>query len=175
MDLHELIPNNKDCWIVKNNILYIEYLAKIPILMKEDDMFFIFLDIRILRHVIDISKYLLDNNIDFLFRSSEFIKHRYSESDMHKKNILHLIQSISNSKIFNSFNKSEIDFLNHISNYLRKYNCYNEFKEIYDHYKSDIGSKFYDIFKDKYIYKYSPDIREYILSMEREVKIRSIF
>ena len=49
MNLSSIIPTN-DRWIISKNIVYVDYIAKIPILVKSGDDIWVYLDIKIARH-----------------------------------------------------------------------------------------------------------------------------
>lgn len=176
MDLQRLIPND-DKWILSNNIIYIKYISKIPLLIKRGDDIFIYFDVKIAKYVIKMVKILIDNNINFLFMSTLiFFEHKFSEGDFHSINIRQYIKNICNEKFFDGFKKIDFDFTNNLTNYLKKYNCHNEFSNVYKKQSLYLSGKEYDYWSQIEIYRVKrTDIRDYVLSLEREVKINLIF
>ena len=69
MDLYKISQENKS-WILSKNIIYVDYIAKIPMLRKQGDDIFVYLDCKIHKHVLNLVKILQDRNIDFLFKST---------------------------------------------------------------------------------------------------------
>lgn len=176
MNLLKIIPNN-DRWIISKNIVYIDYIAKIPILVKNGDDVWVYLDIKIAKYVLQLVKILEKNKINFLFKSTRiFFDHKFSEEEFHKINISQYIKNIADPIFFDGFNKIKFDYTNNLSKYLVKYECYDEFKEIYNNQKKNILKKGRDYWTNKEtFYTKREDIRDYIGSLEREIKINLLF
>ena len=176
MDLYKIIPQN-DRWCVSKNIIYINHLAKIPILVKSGDDIWVYFDVKIAKYVIQLVKILDEKNIKFLFKSTSiFFDHKFSEDDIHTLNLTQYIHNIVNEKFFDGFYKIEFDFTNNLSNYLLKYECYDIFKSVYEKQKKVIIGKDWDYWTNKQYYNVKrEDIRNYISSLEREIKINFLF
>jgi len=174
MNLNHLIPDNRDCWIIKNNIIYVEYCgAKIPILMKEDLQNWIFFDNKIRKYILRMVQHLQKSNIDFLFRCpSVFFSHKLSKDDFNIKNLESYMSHIIEDKFYNGFDKIEFDFSKNITEYLVKFEGFDVFKPIIDRYKRKASSKEYDYWtnKDTYIIQ-NEYIRDYVMTLEREIKL----
>lgn len=175
MDLWKIIPND-DKWIISKNIVYIKYLAKIPILVKKGDDIFVYLDMKIYKFVIKLVKILNDNNVEFSFRSTMiWFDHKFSDEDIHHLNIKQFLVNICDAKFFDGFTKIGFDFTKSLTNYIAKYQCHDEFKRIYEYQKGIVTKKTYDYWTNRSEYEYREDIRDYISTLEREIKINMLF
>ena len=68
MDLNDLIPDKlRPNWIIKGKFLMFKKHENIPICFIEDDVVYIFLDVRIPKQVILITKHIVNQNIEFYF------------------------------------------------------------------------------------------------------------
>lgn len=176
MNLSNIIPNN-DRWIISKNIVYVDYIAKIPILVKSGDDIWVYLDIKIAKYVLQLVKILKKNNIDFLFKSTQiFFDQKFTDEEFHKINISQYLRNITDPVFFDGFYKIGFDYTNNLSKYLTKYGCYDEFKEIYNIQKNRLLSKSHDYWINKEVfYTKREDIRDYIGALEREIKINLLF
>jgi hypothetical protein len=176
MNLLKIIPKD-DRWVVSKNIVYIDYISKIPILVKAEDKIWVYLDIRISKYVVKLVSILEQNNINFLFKSTLiFFDKKHSIEEFNEYNLIHFIKSITNEKFFDGFHKVGFDYTKSISDYLLEYKCYDTFSEVYNKQKKELLSKEYDYWQNLYFYRVKrEDIRNYISSLEREIKISLLF
>lgn len=177
MDLQRLIPENKDIWIVSKNVMYVNYIANIPILIKSGDDIRVFLDLRIRKYIPKLINHLNKLNVDFLFSSYKtFFEHKFTEKELHEINLTCHIDTITDEKFYDSLNKIDFDYTELITKYLKKYECYDEFKNIYKERCKVHLSKFYDYYTNREVYEVKrEDIRNYLSSLEREVKLNLLF
>jgi len=173
MDL--LIPKTNDDWVVSKNTIYIRYVAKIPVLTKRGDDIWVFLDAKVIKYVIKIVSHLESMNIKFLFRSSQMWFDK-EEDEMHRLNIDIYLRSITNPRFFDGFIKTGFDFSDNLSDYLVKYNCFDIFSEVYKKANDKAMKKYHDYWTNSHIYYVErEDIRNYISSLERDIKIGLLF
>ncbi len=64
MELNKLIPNNNSKWIVKGNFLMFKKLEFIPVCYIEDDIVYVFLDARLTKQTIAITKHLMSFKVE---------------------------------------------------------------------------------------------------------------
>lgn len=145
--------------------------------MKSDNQWWVFLDLRISKYVIKLVAILEKHNIKFLFRSTlVFFDHKFTIDEFNDRNLQHYIDSIANDKFFDGFNKIGFDFTQSVANYLLRYKCYDTFSEVYKVRKKILLSKEYDYYQNIQYYKIKrEEIRNYISSLEREIKIGLLF
>lgn len=175
MDLCEIIPTD-DKWIVSKDIVYVKYIAKIPILVKKEDDIFVYLDMKIYKFVLKLVKILNENNIEFLFRSNMvWFEHKFNDEDIHHLNIKQQLVNICNPKFFDGFNKIGFDFTKSLTNYITKYQCHDEFKRVYEYQRDIVTKKTYDYLTGRAQYSFREDIRDFISTLEREIKINMLF
>lgn len=177
MDLQKLIPDYRDIWVVSKNVIYVNYIVNIPILIKSGDDIRVFLDLRIIKYIPKLIDHLNRLNVDFLFSSYRtFFDHKFDEKELHKINLASHIDTIVDENFYDSLNRINFDYTDMITKYLKKYECYDEFKKIYDERSEILLSKFYDYYTGKEVYETKrEDIRNYVSSLEREVKLNLIF
>ena len=71
MELSDFIPDGSDAWKVgKNQLTYKKYV-NIPICYIEDDTVYVFLDKRIVKPVLKITKKLIELDVEFYFTTPE--------------------------------------------------------------------------------------------------------
>lgn len=176
MNLLEIIPRHEK-WIVSKDIVYIKYLSKIPILLVRDDVVWVYFDITIKKYVVKIIDILQKNNISFYLRSNIlFFDHKVSDCDFHKINLKQFLKNIKQEYFYDEFERINFDFTQSVSNYLVDFSCYDEFKEIYDVERESVLKKHYDYWTNQYLYSIKrEDIRDYIASLGREIKISLLF
>ncbi len=112
-----------------------------------------------------------------MFKSTAiFFDHKFDEKNRHELNLSQYINSIANPIFFDGFNKIDFNFTKNLSNYLVKYKCYDIFKEVYESRKKYILSRYHDYWINTDVF-ITPreDIREYISSLERDIKINLLF
>lgn len=179
MDIYEIVSNDSSGnWIIKNDIIYTTYVAKIPIVTKDKDGFiWVYFDVKIAKQVIKIVKMLISNNIKFLFKSTTIYRDsQYSEEEVHQRNIRQYIRNITRSKFFDGLEKIGFDYINNLAEYLLKFECYDIFKEIFEEEKKQLLKKDRDFYTNTETYRIPrEDIRDYLLSLTREVKINMLF
>lgn len=176
MNLLEIIPKNEK-WIISKDIVYINYLAKIPILLIRDDIIWVLFDISIKKYVIKIIDLLQKNNINFYLRSNIlYFDHKFSECEFHKANLKQFLRNIKEEYFYDEFERINFDFTQSLSKYLVDFSCYVEFKEIYDVERESALKKYYDYWTSQYLYSIKrEDIRDYIVSLGREIKVSLLF
>jgi len=176
MDLYKIIPQNNN-WTISKNIVYVNYIARIPILIKNGNDVWVYLDIKVLKHVLKIVDILNKNNINFLFKSTSiFFDHKFREDEIHNLNLNYYISNISNPMVFDGMQKIGFDYTKNLTSYLIKYECYDIFKSVYKKQSKRLLSKDFDYWSNKeFFITKREDIRSYISSLEREVKINLLF
>ncbi len=177
MDLYKIVPQNDSRWVVSKNIIYINHFAKIPILVKSGEDIWVYMDTSIIKYVFKLIKILEREKIDFLFKSTSiFFDHKFDADDIHTRNLSHYLINISNPIIFDGIEKIGFDYTKNIANYLIAYECYDIFQDVYKKVSKRLLSKSYDYWVNKDIYQTKrEDIRNYISSLEREIKISLLF
>jgi hypothetical protein len=141
--------------------------------MRENDQNWIFFDNKIRKHILKIVHHLQKSNIDFLFRCpSVFFSHKFSQNDFNIKNLESYMSHIIEDKFYYGFDKIGFDFSKNITEYLVKFEAFDVFKPIVDRYKKKASSKEYDYWANKETYLIKDEyIREYVMTLEREIKL----
>lgn len=173
MNLNRLIPDSKDHWIIKNNIIYVHYHAKIPIVVVEDEVIWVYIDSKIRKYVLQMVSHLIESNIEFLFRCPSIFFHNHlTDGELSTINLESYMSHLIDDKFYYGFEKMGFDFVENITNYLVKFEAFEVFKPIIDKYKLKASKKEYDYFTNKEIYIINnEEIREFVMSLERDIKL----
>jgi len=163
---------------VKNNRIYYDYYTKIPVVtISNDDIWVIIQNTKIRKPIISMINKLNKENINFLFKSPLIIfDHLHTEDQKHKLNIESYISCIMyDDKFFRELNKIGFDYSKNLTSYIIKYSCYEIFQSVYKPFQKEALSKNIDFYTNKEYYNIKDEIlRDYIISLERDVKINMI-
>lgn len=172
MNLESIIPKNKN-FFLKKDIIYVNNIVDIPICFFRDDILWVFLDSKIIKHVLILIEHLSKNNINFYFRCpSAFFSHKFSNEEFHKKNIDSYLSHISTEKVFYGVYKIGFDFTGNLTKYLVEFEMFEIFKECFTKFKKHSSGHWIDYLSNTKIFNVKdPLIREYALSLERDIKI----
>ena len=161
-----MIPNNSEIWITSKNILYVEYMSKIPVLVEDDDGIMVILDFRVSKHLAVLIKHLEKINVEFY----------PALSACERGLIASMIDAIADKNFFKASNKLDLDMSIHISNYIKKYDCYDIFNSCYDVRSKKHLATYFDYFTNqKFFVVKNEEIRDKIVYLKREVKLNLIF
>jgi len=67
MELSRLIPDKNPNWLIKKGVLTYKKLNHVPLLKKEGDLYYIFLDLRFKKEVIRLSNHIKKLELKFYF------------------------------------------------------------------------------------------------------------
>ena len=172
---YNLIPKS-DKWILKGNVCYIKHYVKIPILKVCDDYIWVFLDKRIHKSVIKLTKILSENGVEFYFRSPSIFFE--TDNKFIEDNINNYLMSFINPHFFDGFKKINFSLIDNLVSLLVKTEYSNElFNKIYDKSVKLVNMNFYDYHSMRTIWTYCSreDIRDDFLKIKRDIKISKLF
>ena len=107
MELSDLIPDNSSNWSVKNDFLMFKKIQNIPTcFISNDNIVYVFLDVRIYKQVLKLTSLLVDKGIEFYFTIPE-ISNPKGVEDLNDTTVLHYLHSYSKKEFFNGFRKIE--------------------------------------------------------------------
>lgn len=173
MELIDFIPDGSDAWKVgKNQLTYKKYV-NIPICYIEDDIVYVFLDKRIVRPVLKITKMLVELNVEFYFTTPELSNPKGVED--HKNAIIHhYFRSYIQKEFFKGFEDIQFDVIRNMTRWANKEDCYSLIKENYMAVKKDVNRETYDYYSNKRRYEYSQEIRDDFDRVYRDIQINQI-
>lgn len=173
MELIDFIPDGSDAWKVGNRQLTYKKYVNIPICYIEDGIVYVFLDKRIVRPVLKITKRLVELNSEFYFTTPELSSPKGVED--HKNAIIHhYFRSYIQKEFFDGFEKMEFDLIKNMTSWAAKENCFDLIKENYDAVKKTVNEKRYDYYSNIQKYEYSQEIRDDFDRVYREIQINQI-
>lgn len=175
MDLNKLIPNNQKHnrdWSVTKKYVLFKKLHNIPVCYFEDDIVWIFLDLRITRQVIDVIKHLENLDIKFFFTHPEFS----NPGQVFEINRIptHYFRCFADAKFHKSVTKIKFDFIKNLVDFTKLYSNFETLKISFDKVQKEVNRHWYDYYSQKEIYDYSEEIREEFRTLWREIQINNI-
>lgn len=175
MELSELIPNNSNNWSFSDKFIYWKKYQNLPVCFIEDDIVYIFLDNRIPKPVISLTKFLIEKRIKFYFTTPE-LSHPSGVFEYEYEDIIitHYLFSYSNKDFFFGFQKIDFDIIKNLTDWTTERNCFYRIKPIFDKVKKDVLRKHYDWFSRKEFYDYDSKIREDFESLYRQIQLNQI-
>lgn len=173
MELIDFIPDGSTAWKVgKNQLTYKKYV-NIPICYIEDDIVYVFLDKRIVKPVLKITKRLLELDVEFYFTTPELSNPKGVED--HKNAIIHhYFRSYIQKEFFKGFEDIQFDVIRNMTAWANKEDCYNLIKENYEVIKKIVNRQNYDYYSNIKKYEYPQDIRDDFDRLYREIQINQI-
>ena len=172
MDLNKIIPNNEN-WSYSNGIFYFKKLQKIPICFINDDVFYILLENKIPKQVIELTKNLMKSDHKFYFTTPEAVNPS-GVIDYKNEVLKSYFNSYSNKKFFIGFNKIGFDLIKNMINWSEENDAWHLVKPIYEDINKKIQKKNHDYYTRKDYYDYEFDIREEFRTLWREIQISKI-
>lgn len=173
MELIDFIPDGSDAWKVSKRQLTYKKYVNIPICYIEDDIAYVFLDKRIVRPVLKITKRLVELNVEFYFTTPELSNPKGVED--HKNAIIrHYFRSYIQKEFFKGFGDIQFDVIRNMTSWANKEDCYGLIKENYMAVKKDVNRETYDYYSNKRGYEYSQEIRDDFDRVYRDIQINQI-
>ena len=117
MELNDIIPlkfrPTIGCdWVVKNKFLMYKHYEHIPVAFIEDDIVFIFLDNKIPRQILKLTKWLMKYDYEFYFTSPLLSNPKgVLEEELHPTVIKHYLYSYVQEPFFKGFKKIDFDII----------------------------------------------------------------
>lgn len=174
MNLNNIIPNN-DKWKIDKNIVYVHYLAWIPIMNIKNDWIEVYFDVKLHRYILQLLPKL---NGEFYLVSpvlNDPDNKSISDLEKHRINIKNMLSNYANSHFFHGFQKINFDLISHLISYCKKWDCMLLIKEVYDTVNKEVQSQEYGPWgKFKYIYIHSEEIRQDFNGLYRQIKLAEI-
>ena len=172
MKLDNLIIDNSGRWIVKNKLLMFRKYVNIPICYIEDNIYYVFLDLKIPNQVLSLTKRLVKLGVEFYFTTPEYSNPK-TEIDNNLV-ISHYLFAYTKPHFFYGFDKIGFDFIRNFTLWMEKESCYNLLKENYDYISSSINKSWYDYYRNEHVYDCESTIREEFLNLYRDIQINRI-
>lgn len=173
MDLNDLIPNSNNSWIVKGRYLMFRKIEHIPVCYIEDDIVYVFLDARIFKSIISITKHLMSLGVNFYFTTPEASDPK-GVLDYNKKVVYHYLISYAKDNFFYGFKKIEFDLIDNLVKWTDKENCFDLVKDSYNKVVKKVNNQSWDYYSNKKHFDYCLEIRVEFQSLYRHIQISKI-
>ena len=168
MDLNKFIPDDNSNWVVKSG-----FLEHIPICYVEDDIVYVFLDMKLYKQVIKVINHLMSLNVEFYLTTPEASNPK-GVIDLKEKVIYHYLISYAKDKFFYGFQKIEFDLVDNLVKWTDKEDCFDLVKDVYDKVMKKINHQSWDYYSNKKHFDYSKEIRDEFQSLYRHIQISRI-
>lgn len=173
MGLDNLILDNTGNWSVKGNFLMYKKLQNIPMCFIEDDIYYLFLDVRLPNQVLKLTKAVMKLGVEFYFTTPEYSNPKIEIDD--NLVISHYLFAYSRPQFFYGFDKIGFDLIRNFTHWMEKEKCFHLLKENYDSIlKKVVNRNWYDYYSNTHIYDCELDIREEFSVMYRDIQINRI-
>jgi hypothetical protein len=174
--ISDMIPDNDSNWIVKGNTIYYNYLAKIPILVLEDDNYWVILDRRYTKAFMKMMFFLLKNDFNFYFKS-RFINNKelFDNNQINNFNIRAYLLLLEDKNIYKYIKTEKYPYNKILINYIKYFNCMDVFIEELIEVKKELLGSYHDYYSNTSIYTIpDEEIRNMIQSLDRIIKIEYV-
>ncbi len=171
MELNDLLPNNDKNWIIKGDfLLYYKYQNIPTCFIGDDDIVYIFLDLKIKKAITKLIKFLIKKKIEFLLITPELSSPKGIDS-YNYENVYNYVRIFTEETWLNEFDKIGFDPVDNLVKFIEKNDCLNLLKEIYELLKLDVNSKSYDPYKGDYYYLKTKEIRTRYENLYRDIQL----
>ena len=173
MGLNNLILDNSGNWLVKGKFLMYKKYVNIPICFIEDDVYYVFLDVKLPKQVLKLTKELMKMNVEFYFTTPEYSNPKTKLN--HNLVISQYLFAYSRPQYFYGFDKIGFDLIRNFTHWMEKEKCFHLLKENYDSIlKKVVNRNWYDYYSNTHIYDCELDIREEFSVLYRDIQINRI-
>jgi hypothetical protein len=178
MELSDLLPDNNINWKINGKFLLFKKYEYIPVcFIGDDNTVYIFLDAKIYKEVVKLTRSLIRKNIEFYFTTPEMSDPRGVE-DYKNKVILHYLRSYSKIEFFEAFQKIGFDLIYNMVKWTEKEGCYELVKSNYEGFLKVVNRKEYNWFNGKGMnvagFEYPEKIRDAFHGLYRDIQISKI-
>ena len=173
MDLSNLILNDtSEDWKINGNTIYCKKIIYLPICYVEDDIFYIYLDKRIINQVKKILKKLIKTDLEFYLTTPRYSNPR--EEIDNNEVIKAYLYILLDNKFLTFTEKIKFDLLENLIHWMVKENCYELFIDNYNVINKVANESWHDFYRQTKIYSYDIRIREYFSTLLRDVQINRL-
>lgn len=173
MKLSDLIPDNNKSWSIKDKYLMFKKYDNIPVCFIDGDIVYVFLDAKIHKVIIKITKHLMSLGHEFYFTTPLLSIPKRIEN-LNKMVIENYFRSYSNKYFFRGFNDIKFDLIYNMVKWTEKEDCFDLVKEIYDKTEKEVNRENYDYYSNRSYHEYDEDIRESFRGLYRDIQISKI-
>jgi hypothetical protein len=175
MDLNKFIPKkfkHLPNWSVGKNFLLFKKIQNIPVLKIEDNIVYVFLDLRIKKEMVALIQHLDNLGVDFYFTHPDFSNpgEEWNEREV----IHHYFMCWADSKFHKEIKKIEFDFIGNLSKWVKEFSSFELLKDTYNEFLKVVNRNWNDFYAQKQMWDYPEHIREEFRTLWREIQINNI-
>ena len=174
INIQSLIPDRNTNWMIseKSPIIYYFKYCKIPMLNIVNDVIWVSLDRRVTKQVLKLIKHLIKLDLQF-FLTTRLLVHEkvLYEGDL-RDIVYNYVIALTDESFFDGIFDMGFDHIKNLTGFMTEYDCHDLFKDAYDPIKKHYLSTWMDYYTNKeYFYIKREDIRDFIRTLERELKL----
>jgi hypothetical protein len=145
----------------------------VPVCFIDNDIVYIFLDSKIHRVIIKMTKHLMCLGYEFYFTTPLLSIPKKIET-LNKVVIENYFNNYSNKYFFRGFSDIEFDLIYNMVKWTEKEDCFDLVKGIYDKIEKKVNYEHNDWYANRKYYEYDEDIRESFRGLYRDIQISKI-
>jgi len=169
----KFIPTIECSWVVKNRFLMYKHYEHIPVAFIEDNVVYIFLDNKIPRQILKLTKWIMGLGCEFYFTTPQ-LSDPTGVEDIQRTVITHYLHCYIQEHFFNGFRKIDFDLIKNMVDWCIKEKCSELIKECYDLTLPKVNRTDYDYYSNKHTFEYKDEIREDFKTLYRDIQINMI-
>jgi len=180
MELNDIIPlkfrPTIGCdWVVKNNFLMYKHYEHIPVAFIEDDIVYVFLDNKIPKQILKLTKWLIKHHYEFYFTTPLLSNPKgIIEDEVNNTVIKHYLYCYIQKPFYDGFRKIGLDLIENMVKWCVREKCTESIKECYDQILVKVNRSEYDHWSNKTSFEYVGEIREDYKTLYRDIQINMI-
>jgi hypothetical protein len=174
LDLNTLIPNVDQNWNISGRFLRYKKYANIPVAYIDDDIVYVFFNLKIKRQIVKVIKHIMSISVEFYIDSPEFSNPAKSIHNQNSKVISHYLFSYSDMALNTMFKEIGFDIIKNLVLFCEKNNCIDLLKVEFEKMKKIILHSYYDYYTSRTNYDYPIEIREEFENLYRDIQISRI-
>ena len=173
MKIEDIIPKT-DKWKISKGVVYVKYMAWIPIVDTRKGYIEIFFDIRLMKEIL---KIITKINSEFYLISPQLSDLVYDRNleDIHRINIKNYLSNYANPRFYSAFQKIEFDLITNLILYCKKFDTMLMVKESYDEVNKEVQRKGWDWYLSKEVHELPiKEIRDEFGGLYRQIKLAEL-
>lgn len=153
-------------------MIYFRKYCDVPVLSVMDDIIWVSADRRITKQIIRMVSHLVKIGVPFFLTHRMLVHKNQLDAEDLKTIIRNYFGAITDPLFFDSFHEIGFDFVGNLTGFMVKYKCLDQMGPIVEKVKSHYFRTWTDWYTGNiYHYLERDDIRDFLSSLDREIKL----
>jgi hypothetical protein len=166
---------NSDLWIWRGDILYYKNIKLFPLLEIEDDIIFLYIDLRLENQFSKLLKILINSDFEFYLVTNELNNPKIKSRDWVNLSVELYFLSLIDHKFYQSYKNLNFDLIKNLIGFVSKYGCIELIWEEYNKALPLIDKKVYHNITGENLYMIPEEIRDNFKSLKRDIQLQLLF